>query len=176
MADEMSREKPLSEDESSSDNDDSTLITSSPRRRPPLVFTEKHQLLKLQLLPLRQVQKDLEERLGASSREIPGQEESLARKQAQEAFVRSNSSWKVTLIPGRRSSDAAHGYPKRNREAEMNQTLEVLAGSAQTMKDLWEDETIQEMLRRRRVRMDTLPGLSVHSLIISLIATNPPMV
>lgn len=161
MSEEMLREKTPSEEESSSDNDDSVRVpsSSSHRRRGPLIFTERHRLLRLQLLPLRQVQKDLEERLGASSRDISGQEESLARKDGQEAFVRSNNSWKATLLPGRKSSDATSSYPKRNREAETNQTLEVLAGSAQAMKDLWDDEIIQEMLRRRRIRMDTLPGL-----------------
>ncbi|TCD62322.1 hypothetical protein EIP91_007062 [Steccherinum ochraceum] len=163
LANEMEREKTFSEDEDSgSDEQDPTIPSSpTPRRRSPLVFTETHQRLKLQLLPLRQVQKDIEERLGASTRDIPGQEEQLAKKQAQEMFVRSNNVWKATLLPGRRSSDAPPGMPRRNREAEANQTTEILASSAQAIKDLWEDETVQEMLRRRRIRMETLPGFFI---------------
>ena len=164
LTEEMSREQPTSEDEETgSDKDGESRGSSSPtlrtQRRAPLIFTEKHRLLKLQLLPLRQVQKDIEDRLGASSREIPGQEDWLAKRQAQEVFVRSNNGWKSSLIPGRRSSDAVPGVPRRNREAEANQTTDVLAGSAQAIRDLWEDSTVQVLLKRQRVSMETLPGL-----------------
>ncbi|KAH8092195.1 G-protein alpha subunit [Cristinia sonorae] len=164
LDEEMSRERAFSEDEDSgSDNDETSTnsAASPPPRRGPIVITEKHRLLKLQLLPLRQVQRDVEERLGASSHEIPAQDEWISQKQAQELFVRSNNRWKATLLPGRRSSDMSTGMPRRNREAEANQTTDILAGSAQAIKSLWEDETVQELLRRRRVRMDALPGFFI---------------
>ncbi|KAI0077025.1 G-protein alpha subunit [Panus rudis PR-1116 ss-1] len=131
----------------------------------PLKFTEKHGLLKLKLLPLRSVQKDLEERLGASSTEDTGtavaaKVDGIAflKRRHQEAFVRS-SGWKSTLR-GRKNSDVRgdNGLVKPNYENEARRTTEIIASCADDMKTLWEDETIQEMLRRRRVRLDDRPG------------------
>ncbi|THH26385.1 hypothetical protein EUX98_g7798 [Antrodiella citrinella] len=164
LTDALENERASSDEEDSSSENDGEATSGPPasptRRRTPLIFNEKHRLLKLQLLPLRQVQKDLEGRLGASSSEPTGQEEKLAKKHGQETFVRS-SIWKASLLPGRRNSEAAVGLPKRNREAEVLQTNEILAGLAQTIKSLWDDEAVQEMLRRRKVRMDTLPGFFI---------------
>lgn len=108
----------LMEDEASRASDE-----SPHQRQSPFVFTERHILLKLQLLPLRQIQKDLEKRPSADSQDT-------------------------------------------------DRILDVLAGSAQAIQYLWEDNIVQEMLTRRQVKMDTLPGLSVHDLILCLVITD----
>lgn len=162
----------ISDDESIA----SPTVESSGSRPPrtPLTFTEKHRILKLELLPLRQVQTDLEQLLGASSQEeksrsgttvmgtsAPPPTPSKSRGNSQEVFVRSNNGWKATLRAGRQSTDVRpeYGTVKRNREAAARETADIIAGCAGGVKSLWQDETAQEMLKRRKVRMDTTPGL-----------------
>lgn len=137
-------------------DDDSIAPTPNKRtNREPLHFTEKHKLLKLQLVPLRAVQRDLEERLGASTQEED--ETTVHRKpRSHEAFVRSNSGWKSTFLPGRQSSDSHSS--RRNREEELRNATEIIASCAEDMKTLWTDPLVQEMLRRRRLKMEEQPG------------------
>ncbi|CAL1698353.1 unnamed protein product [Somion occarium] len=154
--------------DSSADSEDETPTPSIDDRQPPLRFTEKHGVLKLRLLPLRSVQKDLEDRLGASSVEENsgylagnGMNTPKSKPKSQEVFVRS-SGWKTTLraANGRRSSDARHeaGSVRRTTEVDARRATEVIASCGDDIKTLWEDETVQEMLKRRRVRLDDTPG------------------
>lgn len=151
-------------DPSSVDSDDETPIPVIDERLPPLRFNEKHGVLQIKLTPLRSVQKDLEERLGASSFEEtasrPSGSPSKGKFKSQEIFVRS-SGWKSHLRVGRRSGDRQEGGLRTSSEMEARRATEVIASCAEDMKALWEDETVQEMLRRRRVRLDDAPGLYV---------------
>lgn len=172
LSEEMTTPTVVNEDEPYDSDDESSThrphpSSSSARRGSnlPLKFTEKHRMLQLQLRPLRTVQVDLEERLGASSLEekpgssadAPAEAPSPTRTtRPQEAFVRSNNSWKLSLKPGRRSGE---GRAKKTKETQARETADILYGCSDAMKSLWEDETVQEMLRRRKVRLDTMPGL-----------------
>ena len=39
------------------------------------------------------------------------------------------------------------------------EALEIIASCQEDMQALWEDEVIQAMLKRRRLRLDLMPGL-----------------
>lgn len=150
-------------DPSAADSDDETAPPPIDDQGPPLRFTEKHGVLQIKLTPLRSVQKDLEERLGASSLE-----EGVSRPagkpkgkfKSQEVFVRS-SGWKSHLLGGRRSGDRQEGGLRRASDLEARRATEVIASCADDMRALWEDSVVQEMLRRRRVRLEDTPGLYV---------------
>lgn len=173
--------------------------------RPPLQFTEKHRLLSLKLLPLRSVQKDIQNRLGlcdyptpptttnadlspsspsSSSSPSPlsdssdlnvnganghghGHGHGNAKQRSHEMFVWSHVAWKSALRPsaatgagsiGRRSSDSRNGTSSR-RASEEAGTSEILASCREDVEALWKDDVVQEMLKRRRLRLDLMPGL-----------------
>lgn len=130
-----------------------------------LRFTEHHVLLKLRLAPLRRLQQDLEYSIGASSGEeqfstaspVDSQFTSVwgfeHRGRRQEFFIRSNTAWKTALG----SNDDA---PSRKfRETKAREAIEIIAGCAEDMRTVWEDPTVQQMLQKRRFRMEAAPGL-----------------
>jgi guanine nucleotide-binding protein alpha-1 subunit len=39
------------------------------------------------------------------------------------------------------------------------EALEIIASCKEDMQALWEDGVVQEMLKRRRLRLDLMPGL-----------------
>lgn len=142
--------------------------TQAAQPQPPLRFTEKHRLLKLRLLPLRSVQSDIQARLGlrdyptlpASSSSASSQGEG---KRQHESFVWSHVAWK-TAKGASSSSQGGGGREGEGREGgrratEESETQEIIASCKQDMQALWADEVVQEMLRRRRLRLDLMPGL-----------------
>ena len=153
---------------------------------PPLAFTERHQLLKLRLAPLRGVQTDLERRLGAAAEEptsstiaphealpLPpasGGAGAQAGRRPQEFYVRSRDGWKSALerfrprgAGGGGDGDGGGAAGVAARAAAWARTdaevAEVLAGLGEDMKAVWEDGVVREMLKRRKVRMEEAPGL-----------------
>lgn len=155
------------EDASDTEDEDRTgsRTRSSTTSRSPLPFTEKHRLLKLKLLPLRSVQSDIQNRLGLRDYPTPPSEpdadtpSSISKPRSHELFVWSHAAWKAALRPAseRRSLDAKSGAARKaSEEAE---TSEILASCREDIQALWQDEVVQEMLRRRRLRLDLLPGL-----------------
>lgn len=143
-------------EESGSDSDEpSHPSRPSTTSAPPLRFTEKHRLLKLRLAPLRSVQADLQARLGASDWPAP-RAGADNKSRVQDFFVRSNAGWKSSLRPGSKRSLDLSRKKDHDRDYE---TGEVLASCAEDIKALWADGVVQEMLRRRWLRLDLLPGL-----------------
>ncbi|KZT64204.1 G-alpha-domain-containing protein [Daedalea quercina L-15889] len=128
----------------------------------PLRFTDHHALLKLRLTPLRGLQRDLEETLGVSLTEDvehPLQRSSVrsaAGRTSQEAFIRSHTSWKSRLRS--MGEGGADGVVKKNREAKAREAMEILAGCKDDIREVWEDEMVQEMLRRRQFVIESIPG------------------
>jgi hypothetical protein len=51
----------------------------------------------------------------------------------------------------------------------------VVVGCAEDMKALWEDSAVQEMLRRKKIRMEEEPGLYVVIFSLPLLFTSPPL-
>ena len=130
----------------------------------------KHRLLRLRLTPLRTLQRDLEVRIGvhagADMSDVLGPTPLAALPpgspllgatgggRKQEFFVRSATSWKQPH--GRHPSE---GAGQKQREVQMRETADILAGCAEDMKAIWEDPVVRDMLLRRGIRMETTPGL-----------------
>ncbi|KAF8628588.1 hypothetical protein AX17_005983 [Amanita inopinata Kibby_2008] len=138
---------------------------------PPLKFKEKHRLLRQRLSPLLGVQIDLEGRLGAAAMEMhttsvntaaPFDNISPPTKGAISEFsIHSRNGWKSaldkirTLRGGRTESESEALKTSNDLEDEV---VETIVSCRDDMKELWEDSLIQEMLNRRKVRIEDSPG------------------
>jgi hypothetical protein len=110
------------------------------------------------------VQQDLQRRLGAAAVEEssdPGPGGVLPRPS--EFAIRSRDGWRSALERFRtRPQDAQENA--RAADARVRKAAEVsgvVVGCAEDMKALWEDSAVQEMLRRKKIRMEEEPGLYV---------------
>ncbi|CAK5271364.1 unnamed protein product [Mycena citricolor] len=139
---------------------------------PPLKFKDRHRLLRLKLVPLRRIQADLEQRLGAAATElyttsttsaapfetVPGGSQAF-QKREKEFSINSTNGWKSALDKfrsgRRRSGDQAQRGKARNLEDEM---LSVVSGCREDIRALWEDRTVREMLSRRKSRIEDSAG------------------
>lgn len=100
--------------------------------------------------------------MGAADWPTPksGSDDSNGKTRPQDFFVWSNAGWKNTLRAGRSSVDNTRAEKELSRRrAEENETAGVLASCADDIKALWGDETVQAILRKRRIRLDLMPGL-----------------
>lgn len=116
-------------------------------------LTNKHQLLKLRLGPLRRVQADLKKQLGAGTEEIlngndlsDGEDE--RRLGTREFGVRA---WK----------DALSRHGTFDGEQHMDNATEVIVSCKDDMKALWTDEAVKALLTKRRMRIEDSAGLLV---------------
>lgn len=130
----------------------------------PLQFTDTHLALKLRLGPLRRVEADLKKLLGAASEEItesslqgdysalaatpfdyPGPSSTSAK--LREFTVRSHDAWKSSV-----KNDVQH---VSSRPTSMNNdTTDVIAALRDEMLALWSDESVRELLRRRKIVLE----------------------
>lgn len=190
----MSAERPSLEDD---DNDnesttsyatdtllvdpESSVIDISRHAVPPPSpkFSEKHRLLKLRLTPLREVQRDLERRLGAASQEVassggytatapfdsssnyPGP--SRSKRRPQEFFINSSNGWKSALDKFRPKTSSTRpttaGGTRRGKERQDDEITDVIAGCGDDIKALWDDPVVRDVLSRQRSRIEDSPGL-----------------
>jgi guanine nucleotide-binding protein subunit alpha len=142
-------------------------LADSSFEMPHFPLTEKHRLLRLRLTPLRGVQQDLQRRLGAAAIEEssnPGPGGVLPRPS--EFAIRSRDGWRSALErfrgrPAAGVQESARAADARVRKAA--EVTEVVVGCAEDMKALWEDGAVQEMLRRKKIRIEEEPGLYVTS-------------
>ena len=168
------------------ENDDDFLLDSeiSPTRRapktlPPLRFTEKHRMLASRLARLTSIQSELERKLGAAATEIlatsvtsaapfpsEGSTASLNRRALQEFSINSSNGWKSALDKFRAPKTPVRERAEENDADVLNRAKyidrdvsEVIASCRDDIKDIWEDDLVKEMLIRRKVRRDDLPGL-----------------
>jgi guanine nucleotide-binding protein subunit alpha len=121
---------------------------------PPLSvpLTDKHQLLKLRLGPLRRVEADLKKRLGAGTEEIVGTDtEGSGRSRTKEFGVRALKDALGILT----NNGAADG------EQQTDEATEVIASCKDDMKTLWTDEAVRTVLTKRRMRVEDSAGLLV---------------
>ncbi|CAL1708399.1 unnamed protein product [Somion occarium] len=140
---------------------------------PPLKFTSSHSLLKLRLAPLRSVECDLKTFLGAGSTEVTASTSdisqmvatpfdidyrgsappsaSLTRRRTNEFAVRSHAAWKRSLGMHTGSSKTRPSSPKAGLD--LDGATEVIAGCKDDIKMLWHDPLIQELLKRRGVKL-----------------------
>lgn len=135
---------------------------------PPALSTDRRTALlklKLRLAPLRQVEADLKTRLGAGTDEVgtsddaednmmmatPFDEATYARQGSfrGDVVVRSHRAWKDLALGNNNNSSARPMSPDGGGERDC--TSEVLAGCAEDMCALWEDDAVREVVRQRRV-------------------------
>lgn len=121
----------------------------------PIQFTDKHQLLKLRLTPLRRVEADLKRRVGAEAEEADSLSAPMyatpfdatssrttsQRKRTGEFVVKS---WKHVL---ERNLERMRGSP------DSEEATGVIAGCRDDIKALWEDATVQDVLVKRNIRL-----------------------
>lgn len=140
----------------------------------PLPFSEYHRLLQLRLGPLRRVQADLEKRMSVNEDDVDtvtasatpfvaleqaasaGRRRSLNLSFSREFFVRSRSGWKGALGWAKGFST---GKPKKGRDRDGDDALDVLLGCKDDIIGLWQDPLIRKMLRRRQFDIEDAPGL-----------------
>ncbi|KAG6866670.1 hypothetical protein C0991_000780 [Blastosporella zonata] len=117
-------------------------------------LTEYHNNLILKLVPLRQIERDLEVLLGSGSLECDGTA-NLHERSRQEFSLRSSSGWKTVLDH------------IRNPNGGKDQMLLPLASEvAVSLKDdirgLWNDTVVQTVLRKHRIWLEDSPGFFLH--------------
>lgn len=142
-----------------------------------LQFTNTHALLKLRLAPLRRVEADLKQLIGAATDELapdafgaPAQaaddangavlyDGSPPRRRPAEFYVRSNQSWRDALRSTYQGAGAASERAAAAHESKLENATEIIASCAVDMEALWADPVVREVLRRRRMRIEQAPGL-----------------
>ena len=159
-------------------------------QEPTIPLTDAHRALVERLKPLRAVQTDLEQRLGSGAEEdfgvarflsASGQpvevghqtteavqsgstngyglpDGPLAIQKSQEFYVRSNG-WKsaIARLRPRMSTSSRTGRP----EGVDDPNALVISEAKNTIKALWTDSAIQEMIKRRKVRLQDCAELCV---------------
>jgi guanine nucleotide-binding protein subunit alpha len=155
-------------------------------------FNEKHQQLRKRLDPLAALQRSLEEKLGSASLELQSTSVSTAapfdqptssasssyRRGLSEFSINSSNGWKSAL--GRLRSIRHHSSSSSTREIQESpvatvkeevddleqETASTLDSVRDDIKALWEDDTVREVLTRRKIRLEDGPGLSVILLLM----------
>jgi hypothetical protein len=124
-------------------------------------LADEHHLLQVRLRPLRGVEHDLKRLLGAKPDEIqdspPRTSPRVSPRASSEFFVRSWN-WR-DFLQASRNGDSSRRSPRH--DVSSHDVTEVIAGCKDDIKALWEDNAIQEMLRRRRVRLEDSASLFV---------------
>jgi hypothetical protein len=157
------------------------------RGRPGIQLGEKHRLWRLRLAPLKGVQRELEERLGASSVETlpPGVDDDdddphtaaaalalsgggseggvttrayAAKMPTSDFFVRGTHGWKSALDKIGRAKKGG-SVSTLEPGGERDGVTEMLVTCRDDIKALWADGGVRQLLKRREVRMDDAPGL-----------------
>jgi guanine nucleotide-binding protein alpha-1 subunit len=133
-----------------------------------IALTDKHRILKLRLGPLKRVESDLKKRLGVNVEETEsrgvgvmgeGMAADTVQKRTGEFGV---MGWKETLGAWMKYSKSAED----GKSQLVDDATEVIAICREDMKALWMDQTVQEMLRKRRIRLQDSAGLLVHSFLV----------
>ncbi|KAI0699036.1 G-alpha-domain-containing protein [Cerioporus squamosus] len=161
--------------------------TSESSSGPPIQFSHTHALLKLRLAPLRRVEADLKQLIGAATDEITAStlsgdndsgpddlsaaapfENSAGRRRPSEYYVRSNVSWREAVRGAynkiSRNDDPARAGGAADGE-KLEDATEIIASCAEDMHALWSDEVVQDLLRRRRIRMELAPGFFLNDIL-----------
>ncbi|RDB24781.1 Guanine nucleotide-binding protein alpha-4 subunit [Hypsizygus marmoreus] len=122
-------------------------------------LTENHKSLTLKLAPLRQIERDLQSLLGSGSSEPEDLHRKLTegRTTLQEFALRSTSGWKSVLEQIRNPSEG-------KGESLHRVASQVIAGCKDDIGYLWNDAVVQQILRKRNIRIEDAPGFFLHDL------------
>lgn len=144
------------------------LVSTSNPRAPEIMtslplpaLTDKHRTLKLRLAPLRHVEADLRARLGVEADTPVGFHSPLSSPQTpdsslNEATVRS---WNGALNGYERHESGEQRL--RNRSSVLkggDEAMEVLDACREDIISLWNDDVVQDILARRRIKLEDEPG------------------
>ncbi|KAI6134829.1 guanine nucleotide binding protein, alpha subunit [Pisolithus croceorrhizus] len=120
-------------------------------------FTERHQLLAIRLSPLRRVEEDLKRLLGAAANPVEVMEPSssirtVSPRPSAEFYVRSWE-WRRFVQASQNGNESEH---PRTRHEGTNSTdiSEIIARCSEDIRELWEDDVIQDMVKRRALRLE----------------------
>ncbi|KAI6121992.1 guanine nucleotide binding protein, alpha subunit [Pisolithus sp. B1] len=111
-------------------------------------FTERHQLLAIRLSPLRRVEEDLKRLLGAAANPVEVVEPSssirtISPRPSAEFFVRPP-----------KTGTKVHIRAPGTREQTSTDVSEIIARCSEDIRELWEDDIIQDMVKRRGLRLE----------------------
>lgn len=159
-----------------------------PRTLSRLKFKQKHHQLLDRLSKLADIQRNLEQKLGLASFELhstsintaapfdhtTSSSSSTGRTASHEFAVNSSNGWKSALDRFRtiRNKSPRHqvdngsdaGLSPVTDYDPADETASALASCREDIKALWEDDIVSEVLNRRKVRLESAPGLWVHVL------------
>jgi len=124
----------------------------------------KHRKVMFRLAPLRQIEKDLKNYIGAGSTEIDVARTNktddvitnvhieVNKTLFQEFCIRSSSGWKSVLDQIR--------HPISGKETQLHRVAcHVVASCREEIRWLWEDSLTQQILEGRQLRLEDSPGL-----------------
>ncbi|CAA7269764.1 unnamed protein product [Cyclocybe aegerita] len=157
---------------------------NSPTQVLSTLLTDKHQLLKLRLGPLRRVETDLRKRLGQGAVEetdgaaaelselgplsLEPESEVLVKKQRTEWGVHRlhDALEKLSSTVARVGSPSSrgHGSDDGSREGGADDVTDVIASCREDMKALWSDEAVRTVLKKRKTRMEDSAGFFLDDL------------
>jgi guanine nucleotide-binding protein subunit alpha len=131
-------------------------------------LTDKHHILKLRLGPLRRVEADLKRRLGVASTEETAGGDVGVMGEGTADTVSSTAVQKRSREFGVRGwKDALESWTKNPKSVgsgehqPVDDATEVIASCREDMKALWTDQTVRDILAKRRMRLQDSAGLSV---------------
>ncbi|KAI1784642.1 G-alpha-domain-containing protein [Ganoderma leucocontextum] len=161
-----------------------TVDSPTPSPPSPFQFSHTHALLKLRLGPLRRVEADLKQLIGAATHEIvqdipfdtflsPSEDleaaapfiDGTARRRPTEFSVRANNTWREAVrsayyrIAG--SEDSARATADGSK---LENATEIIASCAEDMIALWQDPVVRDLLNRRKIRMELSGGFFLNDI------------
>lgn len=151
---------------SSYDHDPSIDSDTPPSPTSPTSHPTSHlQTLKARLTPLRHVESLLIAKLVPPNEDEATSLHPVGNWRNQEVFVRSVTGWKSALAKAR--SVNANVYSENGRPLSAGVTgletadepQEVLHSCRRDMQQLWNDRSVQDILRKRKIRLEEFPGL-----------------
>ncbi|KAG6370874.1 guanine nucleotide binding protein, alpha subunit [Boletus reticuloceps] len=130
----------------------------------PLPFTDRHQLLRLRLLPLRGVESDLKRLLGVKAEDLlensPQTSPKLSPRTSTEFYVRSRN-WRSFLQASQINDSESSRRPIKHDGVSSQDATEVISSCKNDIIALWTDRVVREMLQRYRVRLEDSASLFV---------------
>ncbi|KAI6025557.1 guanine nucleotide binding protein, alpha subunit [Pisolithus marmoratus] len=112
-------------------------------------FTERHQLLVMRLSPLRSVELDLKRLLGAATNPVDVVEPSPAIH-----TVSPRASAEFYFCASFANGNGNGRSHTRSEGVNSTNASEIIAECSEDIKDLWEDDVIQGMIKRRGLRLE----------------------
>lgn len=137
----------------------SVRFSTQPQSQAPL--TDVHRRARMRLLPLLKLEAELTGKLFpelAASLSQPGEDgeatpTTSALPRVKEVCVRAGNGWKEVLVKLQNEKKSKDG------KSLIDELTAVLEASKDDIVSMWEDPAVKDMLRRRGIRLQDMPGL-----------------